>query len=166
MMCDACKKNEATVNLIVITGDEKTERHLCAECLEKQKKQARVIGMQSMLSAIISSARRSEGQHSSLRCSACGTTFEEFRRTSRLGCAHCYEEFRVQLKPLLLKLHGRAKHEGRIPERVDAQLKAQSRLEKLRRDMEIAVASENFEEAAVLRDALRQLTAEGSNANA
>lgn len=168
MICDACKKNEATVRLIAIIDGVKTERHLCAECVEKHKQQMRAEGMQSMLSAIISSARKTAGSSAGLRCSNCGLSFDEFRKTSRLGCAQCYKDFRVQLKPLLLRLHGRAQHEGRIPERVDEALKAQSRLDQLRREMEVAVACEDFEQAANLRDELRTLTGtmEESGANA
>ena len=31
MICDVCKKNEATVKLIEIIDGNKAERHLCAE---------------------------------------------------------------------------------------------------------------------------------------
>ena len=167
MICEVCKKNEATVKLIGIIDGNKTEGHLCAECVEKHKQQMRAEGMQSMLSAIISSARKSARQYEGLRCSNCGLSYDEFRKTSRLGCAHCYEDFRVQLKPLLTRLHGRTRHEGRIPERVGEELKRNSRLEKIRREMEVAVACEDFEQAAALRDELKSLTAlEGSGANA
>lgn len=168
MICDACKKNEATVKLIAIIDGVKTERHLCTECVEKQKRQMREEGMQSMLSAIISGQRRGTTATTGLRCSNCGLSYDEFRKTSRLGCAQCYADFRTQLRPLLLRLHGRTQHAGRMPERVDAQLKRDSRLEQLRRDMEIAIACEDFEEAASLRDELRGLTTatEGGTAGA
>lgn len=168
MICDACKQNEATVKLIAIINGEKTERHLCAECMEKQKRQMRASGMQSMLSAIIASARKAGAGHETLRCANCGLSFDEFRKTSRLGCAHCYQDFRTQLKPLLLRLHGRTQHEGRMPENVDTTLKTSTRLEQLRREMEIAVACEDFEQAAALRDELRGLATatEGGGINA
>lgn len=166
-MCDVCGKHEATVKLIAIVNGVKTERHLCPDCVEKHKKQVRAEGMQSMLSAIISGARRTGIQQSRLRCSNCGLSYDEFRKTSRLGCAQCYSDFRLQLRPLLLRLHGRTRHAGRMPERVDTRLKTNSRLEQLRRDLEIAVACEEFEQAAVLRDELRAMkTGEGSGVNA
>lgn len=155
-MCDGCKQNEATVKVIAIINGEKTERHLCAECMEKQKRKARVEGMQSMLSAIITGARQS-GLSSELRCPQCGLSFDAFRKSSKLGCAHCYAAFRIQLHPLLMRLHGRTQHHGRIPERADSRLKQNAKLEQLRREMEIAVACEDFEQAAVLRDAIREM---------
>lgn len=168
MICDACGKNEATVKLIAIIDGVKTERHLCNECVEKQKQQVRAQGMQSMLSAIISSARRPAVQNVGHRCSQCGLSYDEFKRTSRLGCAQCYKDFRPQLKPLLQHLHGGTHHVGRMPERVDEALKSKSRLDQLRRDMDIAVACEDFEQAAVLRDELRAMTTtkEGSGTSA
>lgn len=159
MVCDICKKNEATVKLIAIIDGEKTERHLCGECVEKQKRVMRSEGMQSMLSAIISSAKRPGLANAGLRCSGCGLSYDEFRKTSRLGCAQCYTDFRQQLKPLLLRLHGRAQHAGRMPEHVEVEMKEECRLEQLRRELEIAVACEEFEQAAVLRDELRALSA-------
>lgn len=159
MICDACKKNEATVKLVAIIDGTKTERHLCAECMEKQKSRVRAEGMQSMLSAIIAGARRTGMVHSGLRCSNCGLSFDEFRKTSRLGCAQCYTDFRTQLHPLLTRLHGRVQHAGRIPERVDVKLKMDGRLEQLRRELEIAIACEEFEQAAQLRDEMRTLAA-------
>lgn len=158
MICDACKKNEATVRMIAVIDGVKTERHLCGECVEKHKRQMRAEGMQSMLSAIISGARRAGTQHPGLHCSHCGLSYDEFRKTSRLGCAQCYQDFRTQLKPLLARIHGRTEHAGRMPEHVDETLKRDSRLEQLRREMEVAVACEDFEQAAILRDELRTLT--------
>lgn len=163
MICEVCNKNEATVKLIAIIDGVKTERHMCAECVEKQKRRVRAEGMQSMLSAIISSARKNQ-EGSSLRCSGCGLSYDEFRKTSHLGCAQCYDDFRMQLRPLLIRLHGRTQHAGRMPEKVDETLRTSTELEQLRREMEVAIACEDFEQAAELRDRLRALTTcEGGN---
>lgn len=168
MICDACNKNEATVRLIAVIDGVKTERHLCGECVEKHKRQMRAEGMQNMLSAIIAGARSASVQQPGLKCSKCGLPYDAFRKTSRLGCAQCYEDFRTQLKPLLTRIHGRTDHMGRMPEHVDETLKHNSRLEKLRREMEVAVACEDFEQAAVLRDELRAMNTacEGGGAGA
>lgn len=159
MICDACNKNEATVRLVAVMDGVKTERHLCSDCVEKQKQRMRAEGMQSMLSAIITGARRAGGQRSNLRCSHCGLSYDEFRKTSRLGCAQCYQDFRAQLKPVLQRLHGATQHVGRVPERVDEALKHKNDLDHLRREMEVAIACEDFEHAAQIRDTLRQMAA-------
>lgn len=167
MMCEACNEREATVKLIAIINGVKTERHLCGECVEKQKQRVRAEGMQSMLSAIISGARRSQDGQAGLKCSGCGLSYDEFRKTSRLGCAQCYKDFDAQLKPLLIRLHGSTHHAGRMPEHVDEPLREQSALDHLRREMEVAIACEDFEAAATLRDQMRALTpCEGGDVHA
>lgn len=47
------------------------------------------------------------------RCPACGTTFEDFRRTGLLGCARCYSEFRNELLPTIRSLQGEIRHTGK-----------------------------------------------------
>jgi protein arginine kinase activator len=89
-------------------------------------------------------------------------TYEEFQKTGKLGCAHCYEEFRDQLKPLLLRIHGRSQHAGRMPALNAKDQEKKELIATLRARMEQAVSEENFEEAAQLRDRLRQLTLAGS----
>lgn len=161
MLCDECGKNQATVRLIAIVNGNKTERNLCPVCVARQKQQLRSDGVQSMLSAIITGARRTTVKHPGLRCTNCGLEYDEFQKTSRLGCANCYQDFRAQLRPLLLRLHGRAQHAGRVPEKVEETMKTKSKMEQLRREMDLAVACEDFEQAAVIRDELRALSAVG-----
>lgn len=160
MICDMCRKNTATVRLIAIVDGTKLERNLCAACVAKQRMQLRTEGVQSILSAVIESASRGAQRHPELHCSACGTEYDDFLKTNRLGCAQCYHDFREQLKPVLRMLHGHAEHVGRVPEHVDQSPDASGRLERLRRQLEVAVAMEEFEQAAELRDELRELAGE------
>ncbi len=159
MLCDECKKNPATVRLVAIIDGTKTERNLCAQCMAKQKLQMRAEGVQSMLSAIWSGVHKSTAKHPGLRCPRCGLEYDEFIKTSRFGCAECYQAFRIQIRPMLLRLHGRMQHVGRLPEHVEDTAKARTRMEQLRREMDLAVACEDFEQAAALRDEMRALTA-------
>lgn len=159
MLCDDCGKNQATVRLVAVIDGNKTERHLCPACMQKHKLQMRAEGVQSMLSAIWSGVNRTIVKHPGLACPCCGLAYDEFVKTSRLGCAQCYEAFRAQLRPMLVRLHGRGQHAGRVPERADDSHKAGSRMEQLRREMDVAIACEDFEQAAVLRDELRALAA-------
>lgn len=160
MLCDECKKNQATIRLVTVVDGNKTERNLCAACVARKKMQIRSEGVPSMLSAIISGAGRTTVRHPGLSCPACGTEYDEFQKTNRLGCAHCYEAFSAQLKPLLIRLNGRVQHVGRTPKKVGAPPSAMNRMDRMRREMELAVACEEFEKAAVLRDEIRALVAE------
>ncbi len=162
MLCDDCKKNQAVVRLVSIVDGRKSERNLCPQCMARQKLQMQAKGrdgVQSMLSAIWSGVHRAGQQHPGLVCSRCGMAYDEFVKSSRLGCAQCYKDFRTQMKPLLTRLHGHTQHIGHVPEHADEAVTGRTRIEQLRREMDIAIACEDFEVAAILRDELRELTA-------
>ncbi|MEG0269801.1 MAG: UvrB/UvrC motif-containing protein [Clostridia bacterium] len=160
MLCEECKKNQATVMITVTSGDEVTTRHLCSECMKSMELSFAQGDMQSFLSSILSLLGSAQTPQAELTCSNCGLTYSEFERTGKLGCAQCYRDFAEQLKPLLQRIHGRTQHAGRVPPTFvkEAGLELEQQMEDLRQKMEQAVASENFEEAAKYRDELRALT--------
>ena len=94
-------------------------------------------------------------------CPRCHLTLSEFTRTGHLGCPKCYEAFREQLQPMLLQIHGRVQHAGRRPLATAEDQRKRTAAETLQRQMEQAVALEDFETAAQLRDQLRALSANG-----
>jgi len=156
MLCEECHKNPATVMITVLSGNDTTIRHLCQECVEKMEVSIAKGDVSTFLSSLLSILSR-EPKQTSLRCDVCGLTYEEFQSTGKLGCAHCYEVFSEQLKPLLLRVHGRSQHAGRVPgahrqERAFAQC-----IQELKNRMDQAVCAENFEQAAALRDEIRAL---------
>ena len=85
---------------------------------------------------------------------------EEFKQSGRLGCPHCYVTFESQLKTLLRRLHGSTQHVGKVYLPPDpSEASRQERLAGLRRKLEKAVASEDFERAAQIRDQIRSMEA-------
>ena len=156
MLCEECGQNPASVVITVLVNGETATRHLCKGCVSKIQNSIQQGDIQSFLSSLMSSISQAE-KVPQLTCSKCHLTYEEFQKTGKLGCAHCYEDFREQLKPLLLRIHGRSQHAGRMPT-LNAQAQEKKKMiASLRSRMDQAVAAENFEEAAVLRDQLRQL---------
>jgi protein arginine kinase activator len=90
-------------------------------------------------------------------CPACGTSYASFRSTGRLGCPRCYVAFRRFLLPFLGRFHRQVTHLGKFPTHAAG---ATSRLGEITRNriaLEKAVAAEDFEEAARLRDRIRRL---------
>jgi protein arginine kinase activator len=81
----------------------------------------------------------------------------EFRNTGRLGCPHDYQEFREELSPLLENIHGETRHCGKTPRRYPQNKQTQSELVQLRNRLKNAVSKEDYEEAARLRDQIKQL---------
>ena len=156
MLCEECGKNQAEVMMTTVINGESTTRHLCRECLKKYK----AGDLQAVLAAVLS-AMTSKAQAPDITCPRCGETYAEFQKTGMLGCAECYQAFRKELTPLITRVQGRAQHAGRRPPVSEEEQARQNRMEELRALMEAAVAEENFEEAARLRDELRAMTPAG-----
>jgi len=98
-----------------------------------------------------------------LECPNCGITFQEFRSEGRLGCPHDYIAFREPLVQLLENIHGECEHIGKFPKRAPTSSQQQYNLIKLRRELTAAVAEENYETAASLRDQISKLEEEEQN---
>lgn len=156
MKCQQCS-NPATVHLTNIENNKKREIHLCQSCAEQQqllKKQE--LNLPAILQTLI-------GQHvgpwtdelSRLACPECGIKYMEFRAAGRLGCPHDYDVFRMGLEPLLKRIHRSDRHTGKRP-RHNADRPPPADLRALRKQLRTAVESEKYEEAARLRDLIRQ----------
>ncbi len=156
MLCEECNKNPATVVITVMSGGATTTRHLCKECMAKMENSIAKGDMSSFL-ASLSSILSKQPRETTLTCDACGLTYEEFLRTGKLGCTRCYQVFSEQLKPLLLRVHGRNQHAGRVPPGREKERELEQCLSGLRAQMDKAVNDENFEQAAVLRDEIKAL---------
>ncbi len=92
-------------------------------------------------------------------CPECGFQLVEFRRQHRLGCPQCYRHFRREILPVLSSYHRHASHLGKIPARAGTTVSRQGEMTRLRVALEKAIRQENYEEAARLRDTMRNLTA-------
>jgi len=96
-------------------------------------------------------------------CPDCGWTASRFRRTNRLGCARCYVVFRRRLAPILGRYHRHVSHLGKVPPRRHEEPSLLAEITRSRVALEKAVASEDFEAAAALRDSIRQLEIEAND---
>lgn len=156
VQCDSCSK-PATVHLTDIINGHKKEVHLCEECAEKRHLlQQQELNLAVILQTVL-------GQHvdpvteelSRLACPACGIRYMEFRTEGRLGCPHDYQVFHHGLRPLLERLHWQVQHRGKRPHH-RLPPAACRELIRLRQQLRRAIERERYEEAARLRDLLRQ----------
>jgi protein arginine kinase activator len=91
-------------------------------------------------------------------CPVCQITFLEFRNSGgRLGCPYDYEVFRDELMPLLENIHGETRHSGKVPRRAPRNTQQQTTLIQLRNELKRAVAAEDYEAAARLRDSIKSI---------
>ncbi|MGC8642357.1 MAG: UvrB/UvrC motif-containing protein [Isosphaeraceae bacterium] len=90
-------------------------------------------------------------------CPVCQITFLEFRNSGRLGCPYDYEVFRDEIMPLLESIHGETRHSGKVPRRAPRNTQQQTTLIQLRNELKRAVAAEDYEAAARLRDEIKSI---------
>jgi len=161
MLCDICNKNQATVHLTEIVDDQMTELHLCEECArQKSEQMEQQFGLSDLLAGMAEFTKPVQDKEMvSVKCKKCGLTFSDFKKIGRLGCSECYNAFRKYLAPLLKRIHGSSVHMGKRPltaEGAAPKKDKESDLSLLRQRLQKAVEAEEFEEAASLRDQIRQ----------
>lgn len=163
MLCDNCGNQEAEVHLTQIVDNEMTTVHLCASCAADKGLEtgggAKSLPLTDFLAQMGKGPTIEEGAAAG-PCSYCGTTVDDFKRTGRLGCPHCYTTYEAQLRAILRRIHGSTQHLGKVyvPPAADAADRA-ARLAGLRHKLQRAVETEDFERAAELRDQIRDLEA-------
>jgi protein arginine kinase activator len=128
------------------------ELHVCEACATKKGVDP---GSQvSLTDFLFGVGGQSAGRQDEDRvCPECGMSLEEFRKRSRLGCTRCYRAFEDEMVSLLSAMHKGTRHIGKMPVGEAAMAKIAS----LQEALDKAVASQNFEEAARLRDLLREV---------
>lgn len=157
MLCERCHKNQATAVLTQTVNGRTTTEHLCAECAYKN-------GFTGLFNGFPFSqmlAGMARGSGSGKYCPKCGSSLDEIIESGRIGCAECYQTFRAELAPTIQNIHGKAAHVGKRPQAFKREIPEKTRLEQLRDDLQAAIQEEKFEDAAALRDQIRQLSKEG-----
>jgi protein arginine kinase activator len=165
--CDQCGKQPATIRYTEIDDGKVTRRKFCQACavgrglLEEPSKP--VVLLQEMLAAAPApEGAEAQGSAAEPVCSGCGISFRGFQQSGRLGCTTCYTAFRARLVPLLRKLHGSVRHNGKAPRAFAHKSELRQRVEDLRAELDRAVRGEDYERAAKLRDELRAVEHEQS----
>ena len=171
MLCNLCQKNQATVHLTEIVDDQMTELHLCDDCARKKSMQMeQQFGLSDLLAGLVDYGKQfgsveKETSAAATQCSHCGLTYEDFRKIGRLGCGECYTAFAKYLGPLLKRIHGAGQHVGKTPAQYTEAAAPKSAkvktvdLATLKARLQQAIEHEEFEEAALLRDAIKEAEA-------
>lgn len=153
--CQKCS-NPATLHITEVLNDSQFEElHMCEQCASKYLYEPK---SKNGTGKAAEAPRDPEDalfqQH---ECPSCGIKFVEFRNTGRLGCPHDYQAFRDELVPLLENIHGETKHCGKVPRRGQQSQEAQNQLVALRQRLKQAVTREDYEEAAKIRDSIKNI---------
>ena len=171
MLCEKCKKRTATVFYNENINGKTRSFSLCGECAAKLREKGDIQDITSMTGSFadpfsalhddlfgsffgIPSAVASHGQK---QCSGCGTTYLEINKSGKVGCPECYSVFREELSGLLSSVHGTTSHVGSVPSKHRAKQERDRRLQELKDELQSAIAQEDYEKAAILRDEIRKL---------
>jgi protein arginine kinase activator len=161
--CQKCSK-PATLHITEIIKGVPHELHLCEDHAQQflnqpQPTDEALTDVASTMAQHFTTGVTEQklAQLDKQECPVCGITFLEFRSQGRLGCPNDYEAFKDELVPLLENIHGQSQHCGKVPQRAPGDSKRQTQLIKLRNDLKRAVAEEEYEAAARLRDEIADL---------
>ena len=154
MKCDLCKQNEATVSVNHMAGESVSKLNLCEQCAS-QKGLNLQMAVPLLTDLILGMGNQKErrGEGGEKVCSRCQMKLSEFRKTSLLGCPACYEAFRCEVAEYLGSMQKGEAHIGKTP----ASHQMSAEIQSLQRSLQEAVRSQDFEEAARLRDQMQAL---------
>ena len=175
MLCQNCGKNEANIRYTQIINGVKKEIALCSHCAQKLgiEDLELPINFNSFLGDFFNDYAETEFlpmlQTNEVKCKTCGMTYNDFINTGVFGCSDCYETFSNPIDSLLKNLHGTSKHIGRVPngkaEKISVEENKENKTEnikdnkqeKLEKDLAKAIKEERYEDAAKIRDELKEM---------
>lgn len=177
MKCECCSKAEATIHLTQVIDGEVKKLNLCQVCAQKNG-----IDLNSPISItdvllglgnpVSGEQVKTDAAEFDLSCSRCQMTRAEFKKRARLGCPECYKAFMGELNAITQAMHHSRQHVGKIPARQGNEARITAQIAALQKDIETAIAKEEYEVAANLRDKIKslkdgaQLAAEGGQDDA
>jgi protein arginine kinase activator len=157
MLCNICKKAEATVFLTHIEGQKPQKLDLCEVCAkEKGVSDNPSFSFADLLLGLGASQEiASSAEGVDLRCPQCGYTQADFKKAGRFGCSECYHTFAEGLEGLLKSMHKGTRHTGKVPQAIRQSRDLSDQLKGLQRKLDKAIVDEDYEQAANLRDEIK-----------
>ena len=160
MQCCVCKEKPATVHLTEIKGDKVQKVDLCEGCAKSKGVNDSGFALADLLLGLGASQEIDQSAGGAeLKCPQCSFTQADFKKSGRLGCPECYKTFVEGLEGLLKTMHKGTRHAGKVPEALRRTRESADRMKTLQKKLAKAIEEENFEQAAALRDEIKQATA-------
>ncbi len=164
MNCQECGIRPATLHFTKIVNGQKAEYHICDSCAKEKGElihgSNNVFSIHNLLSGLLNYDPINAGSKVAtkpVRCASCGLTYNQFSQSGRFGCSDCYKAFEGRLDPLFKRVHGSTVHGGKIPKRKGESISQKRHLQELKKTLSKKIEREEFEEAAKIRDTIRQL---------
>lgn len=171
MLCTECKQNPATLHFTQIINGNKTEVNVCEACAQKEghlSSSEETFSLHELLTGLFNATSQSNKvdlknerifeRLTEVKCDSCQLSFSEFQRMGKFGCANCYEAFKLRLNSVIHRVHsGNTQHNGKIPRRKGSKLHIKKEITMYRDYLNQLIEEENFEEAAIIRDRIKEL---------
>lgn len=154
MLCQNCGERQARISITQIINNKKTEIHLCHQCAQQGGHGDSVFPLHAMLAGLVD---WTDTYTPGKSCPKCGMTETQLRQRGKFGCEGCYQTWSPWVKKIVSSVQGRPSHTGKFPRSAGAQVKLERELDQLKHKLEEAIHEERFEDAAKIRDRLRQL---------
>jgi protein arginine kinase activator len=161
MLCQKCHKRRATIRYAEVVDGRVTDQLWCKECLAQQRNGTEGFELSEVpptrpskasIHRVVSKVVRAQRS-----CPECETRLQAILDTRLVGCAACYDHFADELPALLEKLHESQTHRGKGPQTSDERAQLRSELQAKRALLRSLLRTENYEDAATLRDEIRTL---------
>ncbi len=177
MLCDKCKKNEATVHIREFHNGKQTDIHLCNECAGNAENDTHLPGIGFNLAEVLYNVNKiaeklspdQKDKTDGSSCPVCGWTAEKIRKhDGKLGCPSCYNTFDNLVKQALAQVQRGTLHLGKRPHGSGGESPAikRSELDNLKKELQKLISKEEYEAAALCRDRINILKAEIDNMEA
>lgn len=167
MLCEECKKREATTYLKTVINGKVKEQHLCGHCAKEKGITASFNlsnPLSDMLTSILGDTAAIGAAVADKRCGCCNSTLADIMNSGKLGCSECYNSFYEELLPYFKRIHGGVKHIGKIAYTSDIggdktfeETESEETVETLKSELKRLVKEENYEQAAVVRDKIKAM---------
>ena len=165
MLCSNCNQREATFHYKKISGGKMSQLHLCTECATALGYLGGVepsLGLEDMLSDFFNVLKPYSAPVESV-CRTCGTTHEQFKKSGFVGCSDCYEVFADDVEKILSRIQPATTHRGKIAGEKGEMISKSNKIKELKQQLNKAVTEERYEDAAKLRDQIKNMETDGEN---
>ena len=155
MLCTNCKKENAVFFYQQNINGNSTSVALCKNCSKKFNSPSENFGF---FEPFFGSPSKNHAENKV--CNLCGLSFGDIKKLGKVGCPECYKTFKDELSVIIKQIHGGAKHCGSPSNTFEEKNDGITQVELLQKQLENAIKDERYEEAATLRDKIKELKGE------
>ena len=172
MLCDVCKKREATIHIKEVKDGKCISTNLCPECAREKELAGGLGAFGFNLAEVIfnvgktpekkSASDASREKRAQVVCPRCNWNLNKMHKSGgKMGCPECYTVFAKWVNMALEQVQRGKIHVGKRPQSCGKSLSAfKLELDKLQLDLAKAVSAEEYEKAAQYRDRINALKSE------